>query len=487
MPMNVVAAKLIRNLLSTRRDAVLTALVICVFGSGLLASAGTVRQAGPGQTYATIQACMNAAVSGDTCNVHAATYAENVTFKASGVILQVNPGDAVTLNGTIDILSYANAVVDGFNITAFTTSTGGIHAYNTTGGIVRNNTVYNGTGSGIYLRLIKDFQVYGNIVHDIQGTGGTNGMAVWIGSADSTDGTYAHGVRIYNNEIYQGHQDGLDIIGDYMSIYGNNIHDNAWTVAVHPDGIECNGSADGYLGCLHTLVYNNVVKNQTQNIYFQSLGTAAQNGDIWIFNNVLYNDPVASTGLAMNTGSSSHINLNLGTTAYIFNNTIGGTVQYFDILLGDGTGGNDPFQAFTDVHIKNNIITNSSYIGLWSYPSTNIAELDYNVYYNNQTALVHWGTTNLTSISSVRSTTGMEAHGQQANPLINAFPTPTLQSGSPAIDAGTNLTNLGQVSLDSDKAGTVRPTAGAWDMGAYQSGGTAGRPAPPTNLTAIVQ
>jgi parallel beta-helix repeat protein len=462
----------------------LLTVVLCL--GAVPAASGAIRQVGPGQTYTTIQACLDAAVAGDTCEVHTATYSENASFKSSGVILQVNPGDTVTLKGTIDILSYADSVVDGFNITGYTTSTGGIHAYNTSGGIIRNNVVHDSTnGAGIYVRLCKDFQVYGNTSHDIGGTGGSNGQGMFIISANSTDDTYAHGMRIYNNEIYQSHQDGLNINGNYISVHDNYIHDNAWAVAVHPDGIECNGSADGYLGCLHTLVYNNLVKNQTQNVYFQSLGTPAQNGDIWIFNNVLYNDPVASTGLNMSTGSSSYINLNLGTTAYIFNNTFGGTVQYFDILIGDGTGRNDPSQAFTDVHIKNNIITSSSYIGLWTYPSTNVAELDYDLYYNNQTALVHWGTTNLTSISSVRSATGMEGHGQEANPLINAFPTPTLQSGSPAIRTGANLDSLGVAALDSDKAGTARPNPGAWDVGAYQFT-TGSKPAPPTNLKAIV-
>ncbi|MBZ5502710.1 MAG: right-handed parallel beta-helix repeat-containing protein, partial [Acidobacteriia bacterium] len=334
----------------------------------------------------------------------------------------MNSGDTVTVSGIIDILSHSGAVVDGFHVTGYTSSTGGIHAYNTTGGIIRNNVVNDATGAGIYVRLVTNFQIYGNTVYNMAGAGGSNGDGIISYSTNSTDGTYAHGVQIYSNEVYQNHQDAVNINGSYMSIHDNYVHDNIYSdwASVHPDGIECNGLADGYTGCPHTLVYNNIVKNQNQNIYFDGLGTPAQNSDIWIFNNVVFNDATSSTGVSMATGTSSQINLQVGQTAYIFNNTVGGTVQYFDILLGDGSGGNNASLAFTDVHIKNNIITSSLYIGLWTYPSTNVAEMDYNIYYNNTTALVHWGASgSLTSMATVRSTTGMETNGQSANPLLN--------------------------------------------------------------------
>lgn len=65
----------------------------------------------------------------------------------------------------------------------------------------------------------------------------------------------------------------------------------------------------------------------------------------------------------------------------------------------------------------------------------------------------------------------------------------TLASGSPLIQAGTNLTALCSGSLAPlciDKNGTTRPTTGSWDIGAYQYGSSA-PPAPPVGLTAVVQ
>jgi hypothetical protein len=81
----------------------------------------------------------------------------------------------------------------------------------------------------------------------------------------------------------------------------------------------------------------------------------------------------------------------------------------------------------------------------------------------------------------------MEASGQEANPLISAFPTATLQAGSPAIGAGANLASLGLAFLNADKNGTARSSAGAWDVGAYSSGSAATAPNPPTNVTATAQ
>src|SRR4029077_1791794 len=159
------------------------------------------------------------------------------------------------------------------------------------------------------------------------------------------------------------------------------------------------------------LIYNNVVKNQNQNIYIDGLGTAAADSDIWIFNNVVFNDPTSSTGVSMATGTSSQIILETGNKAYILNNTVGGTVAYFDILIGDGSGADNASQAFTNVTVENNIIMNSLYVGFWTYPSSNIVAANNNIYYNNSSALVHWGSSgSLTSIAAVRSTTGMESN-----------------------------------------------------------------------------
>ena len=465
----------------TSRTFLLTLLPVLMLGfmTDKLASAGTTRQVGPGQTYATIQACLNAAASGDICNVHAGTYTESPVFQTSGVTLQANSGDAPIVTGGIDIKSNANSTVNGFTLPSFSGSgSGAIHAYNTTGGIIRNNTISGGLGAGIYVRLSTNFQIYGNTVHAMQGSpGGTDADGIVVTSTNSTDGTYAHGVRVFNNTVYENHQDGIIINGEWLSIYDNLVHDNIYSDALttHPDGIECNGISDGYTGCVHTLVYSNVVYDQSQNIYFNGLGTADEDSDIWIFNNVVYTNPYSSTGVNLATSMvCCNINLWNGKSVYIYNNTLGNSQNgYMSVFL----------QTFADAHVKNNIFNSPNGPALDIPNSAVVAELDNNLY--NAPTLVQWNGSNLNTIAAVRSTTGMEKSGLQGNPLTGPFPTPTLQPGSPAIGAGEDLTSIGVSQLDVDIANIHRPATGAWDIGAYVY--TAGEINPPTNLTAIVR
>jgi hypothetical protein len=58
-----------------------------------------------------------------------------------------------------------------------------------------------------------------------------------------------------------------------------------------------------------------------------------------------------------------------------------------------------------------------------------------------------------------------------------------LNSGSPAIGMGTNLTSLGIAALNRDAAGVTRPSSGNWDAGAFQFGSG---PLAPTGLVAGV-
>ena len=346
--------------------------------------------------------------------MHAGTYNENAVFSSSGVTLQANAGDQPAVNGSIDIGSNANSIVDGFTIPSFSRSgSGAIHAYNTTGGMIRNNIVSGGSGAGIYTRLCKNFQVYGNTVHDLQGTSGSDGDGMFIISSDSLDGTYAHGVQVYNNTVYQNHQDGIDLNGNWISEYGNLIHDNVYSnwAQYHPDGTSCNGVADGYTGCMHTLVYNNTIYDQGQNVYFQGNGTASQNGDLWIFNNVLFNNPTSSTGVDLtSTVDSSNINVSTGTTVHILNNTIGRTATNFLGIF---------VQSYSDAHIENNIIDNDVGGG---HPGRQHAGYRRNglqpVQHVDRTgewlgAVGRYLPDQL--VGGSRSTTGDESHGIQAN------------------------------------------------------------------------
>jgi hypothetical protein len=81
---------------------------------------------------------------------------------------------------------------------------------------------------------------------------------------------------------------------------------------------------------------------------------------------------------------------------------------------------------------------------------------------------------------------GYDVHGVlgKAPSWVAAPGNEHLNAGSPAIGAGTNLTNVGLAALGSDAAGIQRPSSGAWDIGAFQR--VVG-PNPPSGLTVTVR
>lgn len=90
-----------------------------------------------------------------------------------------------------------------------------------------------------------------------------------------------------------------------------------------------------------------------------------------------------------------------------------------------------------------------------------------------------------TSLSSYQSGTGQDAQSLYTNPLLNSptyhgngMPTTqfTLQSGSPAINAGVDVGGMGT----RDFFGNAIPQGGAFDIGAHESGGGPAPTATPT-------
>lgn len=445
-------------------------------GAYQLVSSSTLLQVGPGQTYTTIQACLTAATSGQICNVHAGTYA-GATFATVNTAVQANPGDTVTLTSQL-ISTKNNCTINGLTLTGMTlTNAGAIDVRGTTGCVITNNITHDLQGTGIYSRLNSNTLIQGNTVFNITGPCCiSDGDGIVLYSSSSTDSTYAHGVRALNNEIYGSHQDGLEINGSWETVANNYIHDNIYSnyASVHPDGVECNGIDDGISECPHTLIYNNIIKNHNQNIYIDGLGTTAANTDIWVFNNILYSDPTSSTGVDMTVASASDAIFEQADRVHFLNNTTG-LIQFYGYLAGDGGGGGG---TQTNFDVQNNIFTSSLMDGLRANPSSAIATLDYDDYFNNPT-VISFNSTNYSTVAAFHTATGFETHGIGTNPLLNPFPTPTLQSGSPAINTANNLTGLSgaPAALFADITGNPRPATGPWSMGAYNS--TGGPPPPP--------
>ena len=102
-------------------------------GNAIAQTTWTVDQVGG--DFTTIQSCVDAAVTGDTCRVNPGTYAENIDFAGKNITLVSTAGPEVTvIDGggsgsvvTIENAETQDAVLDGFTITnGYSYSGGGI-------------------------------------------------------------------------------------------------------------------------------------------------------------------------------------------------------------------------------------------------------------------------------------------------------------------------------------------------------------------------
>ena len=140
--------------------------------------------------------------------------------------------------------------------------------------------------------------------------------------------------------------------------------------------------------------------------------------------------------------------------------------------------------SITNTNIYNNIFYTVHPHLVYIKGFASETHLDHNLYWYTGAGnpfFVFDGAT-YTSFSAYKTGSGQDANGLYVNPLLNSptyhgngFPTTqfTLQSGSPAINAGANLVALGiQSSMGTrDFFGNAIPQGGAYDIGAYESGG----------------
>jgi hypothetical protein len=116
--------------------------------------------------------------------------------------------------------------------------------------------------------------------------------------------------------------------------------------------------------------------------------------------------------------------------------------------------------------VYNNTIYGNGGNGVWSETDTSGILLKNNIIYNNTAGNINLGGTGHTQ------TTNLTTNPSFTNAAGNDF---TLQSGSAARDAGTDLSATG---FAVDFLGTARPQNSVWDIGAYEyianAGGSSG-------------
>lgn len=224
------------------------------------------------------------------------------------------------------------------------------------------------------------------------------------------------GCNIHSNGTTVSYDHGLYIAGSYNLLENCRIHDNA-TYGVH--------------------IYNGYGERATGNV---------------VRGNLVYNNSRLGTGGGI---VASHGENNL-----VYNNVIWGHAQTaIDITWGNPSG--------TKI-LNNTVYANGAGIYI-SSQSSNITVAN-NIVYQSGTAITNLGSNTILSNNLITDP-------KFANLSASDF---RLQSTSPAIDAGTTLS---EVTVDLD--GTVRPQGTRIDIGAYEFQSGTAQVTPPTNLQII--
>ena len=278
-----------------------------------------------------------------------------------------------------------------------------------------------------------------------------------LNGADRNAGIYLDGSYhiIDGFEIRGGPHGGITIYGNFNQILNNEIHHNGNPASTSPYG------QDG--------VYSD--QSTRNNIYMANSihdnGRTGSNLD-----HGLYlcgdNERVINNVLLRNAAYGLHI---AGYT------TVSNMKVYNNVMAYNGKSGIILWMAVSGVDIKNNIIYQNGSFGFdsWDAHGSGVV-LDRNLVFGNASGNYNFingasdysytlGTTVSSAPLFVNSTSaGFDAH---------------LSAGSPAINAGLNLSTDFTTDLD----GVPRPASGSWDLGVYQYGTTDTTP-PDVSLTA---
>ena len=404
---------------------------------------------GPGtaaQPFCTIGAAGSHAGAGQTVQVAAGTYSEDVKVSASGsagapIVFQAAPGATVTLTGKADGFTLTNAswvTVDGFEITGTTS-----YGINVTGGAhvtISNNHVTQ-SGQPVQGKIAAGIRLSGVSTSLVSGNDSDHNSDYGIMVVGGSTGVEVRGNTTYaNSRVYERATAGIRIYQSSGNIVDRNItHDN------QDSGIEC------YPGANNTLVYDNV---------------SYDNGDHGI-------DNLTATGEVI-VGNTVYGNVTAGIN--VEGGSTGATVAD-NISVDNGIG--SP-RTHSDIRIEQG--------------STAGTTVDYDlVHLTTSDTLLIWNSVSYKSLAAFQAASGQEAHGIDADPRWRApgggdF---HLTAGSPAIDsadsgvAGEPATDV-EGNPRVDDPGTADTGAGPstdYDRGAYEFQGTTPNQPPSAALT----
>ncbi len=340
------------------------ALFLLVLSQG--AQAATIN-VGPGQTYTTIQAGINAANAGDTVNVLSGTYNEHVVVNKS--ISLIGNGFPVVdgLGGTDTITITASSVtLQGFSMI---NASAGIHVSYSNNNNISGN-VANNTAKGIFV----DFSNNNNLTGNVASTA-NNSFGIYLYCSDNnlvlgnTLNNNQIGIFIWssNNNVVSGNiaydcSDGIYLSGQGNNVSGNSLSNNS------ADGIDCygignnvtsntvNGNNEGI--CLFSTSNYNVSGNTVNNNHYDGILATGLNNSV--SGNTVNNN--GRDGISIynqnNTVSGNTANNN-GRYGIILNNFVYGTSN--NLLKNNDMSGN--LYDFGDSSSYNNTVDSTNLVG----------------------------------------------------------------------------------------------------------------------------
>lgn len=462
--------------------------------------------------WRTIQKAANTVKAGDTVQVRAGTYNEIVTMKTSGnatagyITFQNYPGEGPIIDGTglavgssgqTGLLSLEGTfnyiAIQGFEIRNFSSSTKGK---------VPVGIDFEGAGSNI--------EIVNNHIHNIAQTlsscNAANALAIALYGTQAP--ASINNVTLYGNEIDHnttGCSENVSFDGNvqYFVEANNKVHDGD-NIGLDNIGFEGVSSQTSYDQARDGWVFRNTIYNissTTNPVYHDQVGADAYYCDgctrIIVERNLIHDSDLSEMASEHSGHTSSYVifrnniiyrSLYVGLSIGGYSKGVGGTdhcVIVNNSLWDDGTDGSSGLGEFQiQFHATNNTVENNIFdddtlstkylVYDFTTSTASPATLDYNVYYDTAGAtgaLFDWQAKSYTGFPAYRTASGQDSHGQFADPLyVNVTTSPynfDLASGSPAINAGTNL-GVNTVGV-LDYAGNPRVNSnGQINVGAYE-------------------
>lgn len=394
--------------------------------------------------WKTITKAANTLVAGDSVNIRAGTYKEQVTPKNSGyagafITYAAYPGEKVTVDGSNGLNRAWTGIFDLTN-----------RSYLQISGL----RIINSPGFGVFMSGSRNIKILNNYTYH------TNSSGIWTENGDTitVDGNEIEGASASGDQ-----QESLSIEGTNNFIVSNN--------RVHGGGRE---GIDAKEGSSNGKIFGNTVYNMARvGIYVDAYGIDIDN--VEVYNNTVYNSKPTASGAA-----EDGIRIGAERGKAVSNVKIYGNVIYnisgSGIVLSKWTDPGYPEPKYSNISLYNNTVYNAGTKAgnSWGGGGIEIGGSSNTGIVIRNNILSKAGSFNIAASSGVAisnnlfdggSTSGTNA--VTGNPLFRSIANADfrLQATSPAISAGTST---GAPSIDFDLK--ARPQGGQVDIGAFENG-----------------